>query len=151
MIGLFCRIASLLQVSFAKDTYNFIDPTNCSHPIVSHSIVSSHQHTATHCNTLQHTATHCNTLQHPSVLMNRWWLIHLITRQFAQPEHAIYLWFFFRGVAVCYSGVAVCCIVLQSNFLRIMLCSTSHTNRISYCVMALKKTPFFYLQFCIKL
>ena len=32
-IGLFCRISSLLQVSFAKETYNFIDPTNQSHPI----------------------------------------------------------------------------------------------------------------------
>jgi len=32
-IGLFCRIASLLQGSFAKETYNLIDPTNCSHPI----------------------------------------------------------------------------------------------------------------------
>ena len=31
IIGLFCRIASLLYVSFAKETYNFIDPTNCSH------------------------------------------------------------------------------------------------------------------------
>jgi len=31
--GLSCRIASLLSVSFAKGTYNFIDPTNCSHPI----------------------------------------------------------------------------------------------------------------------
>ena len=31
--GLFGRIASLLQVSFAKETYNFIDPTNQSHPI----------------------------------------------------------------------------------------------------------------------
>jgi len=31
--GLFCRIASLLQVSFAKETYNLIDPTNCSHLI----------------------------------------------------------------------------------------------------------------------
>ena len=35
IIGLFSRIASLLQVSFAKETYYFIDPTNCSHPIVS--------------------------------------------------------------------------------------------------------------------
>ena len=33
IIGLFCRIASLLWVSFAKETYNFIDPTSCSHPI----------------------------------------------------------------------------------------------------------------------
>jgi len=32
-IGLFCRISSLVQVSFAKETYNFIDPTDCSHPI----------------------------------------------------------------------------------------------------------------------
>jgi len=27
-------------------------------------LLSSLQHTATHCNQLQHTATHCNTLQH---------------------------------------------------------------------------------------
>ena len=34
IIGLFCRIASLLQGSFAKETYNFKEPTNRSHPIV---------------------------------------------------------------------------------------------------------------------
>jgi len=33
IIGLFCRIASLLYFSFAEETYNLIDPTNCSHPI----------------------------------------------------------------------------------------------------------------------
>ena len=33
IIGLFCRIASLLEGSFAKETYNFIDPTNQRHPI----------------------------------------------------------------------------------------------------------------------
>ena len=33
MIGLFCRILSLLQVSFAKETYNLIDPT-CISPCV---------------------------------------------------------------------------------------------------------------------
>jgi len=33
IIGLLCRIASLLQVSFAKETYDVIDPTNRSHPI----------------------------------------------------------------------------------------------------------------------
>ena len=33
-IGLFCRISSLLQVSFAKETYNFKEPTSRSHPIV---------------------------------------------------------------------------------------------------------------------
>jgi len=40
IIGLFCRISSLLYVSFAKETYTFIDPTNCSHPIcvMSHAV-----------------------------------------------------------------------------------------------------------------
>jgi len=33
IIGLFCRMLSLLQGSFAKETYNSIDPTNQSHPI----------------------------------------------------------------------------------------------------------------------
>ena len=33
IIGLFCRILSLLWGSFAKETYNLIDPTNQSHPI----------------------------------------------------------------------------------------------------------------------
>ena len=32
-MGLFCRISFLLQGSFAKQTYNFKEPTNCSHPI----------------------------------------------------------------------------------------------------------------------
>jgi len=33
IIGLFCRKASLLWGSFAKEMYSFIDPTNISHPI----------------------------------------------------------------------------------------------------------------------
>ena len=33
MIGLFCRILSVLQGSFAKETYNLIDATNQSQPI----------------------------------------------------------------------------------------------------------------------
>jgi len=33
IIGLFGRISSLLQGSFAKETCNFIDSTSCSHPI----------------------------------------------------------------------------------------------------------------------
>ena len=33
IIGLFCRISSLLKDSFAKETYKLIDPTNRSHPI----------------------------------------------------------------------------------------------------------------------
>ena len=35
IVGLFCRISLLFKGSFAKKTYNFIDPTNPSHPIVS--------------------------------------------------------------------------------------------------------------------
>ena len=31
-IGLFCRIASLLQGSFAQETYHFKEPTNRRHP-----------------------------------------------------------------------------------------------------------------------
>jgi len=34
IVGLFCRIASLLSGSFAKETYDFIDPTNRSHPVL---------------------------------------------------------------------------------------------------------------------
>jgi len=33
IIGLFCRIASLLWGSVAKETYHFIDPTNISQSI----------------------------------------------------------------------------------------------------------------------
>ena len=33
IIGLFCRISSLLQGSFAKKTLTFEEPTNRSHPI----------------------------------------------------------------------------------------------------------------------
>ena len=33
IISLFCRISSLLQGSFAKETYHFKEPTKRSHPI----------------------------------------------------------------------------------------------------------------------
>jgi len=33
IIGLFCRISSLLQGSFAKETYNLEGPASRSHPI----------------------------------------------------------------------------------------------------------------------
>ena len=33
IIGLFCRISSLLEGSFAKETYNFKEHTNRSHPV----------------------------------------------------------------------------------------------------------------------
>jgi len=39
MIGLFCRILSLLWVSFAKETYHFKEPTNRSHPMCDFSTV----------------------------------------------------------------------------------------------------------------
>jgi len=32
VIGLLRRISSILQVSFAKETYNFMEPTSRSHP-----------------------------------------------------------------------------------------------------------------------
>ena len=32
IIGLFCRISSLLQGSFAKETYNLKEPTNVAPP-----------------------------------------------------------------------------------------------------------------------
>jgi len=87
IIGLFYRISFLSQGSFAKETYDFKEPTTCSYPIVQHhvrktsllhsdlyntlqltathcNIMDSLQHATTRYNTLQHTATHCNTLQH---------------------------------------------------------------------------------------
>ena len=33
IIGLFCRISSVLYGSFAKETYHFKEPTSRSHPI----------------------------------------------------------------------------------------------------------------------
>jgi len=36
IIGLFCRISSLLQGSLTKETYNFEEPTNRGHPIGLH-------------------------------------------------------------------------------------------------------------------
>jgi len=38
IVGLFCRIWSLLQGSFAKETYNFKEPTDRSHPICTYQI-----------------------------------------------------------------------------------------------------------------
>ena len=56
IIGLFCKRALLKRRYSAKETYNFIDPTDRCHPIVSSWGVP------THCNVLQRTATCCNTL-----------------------------------------------------------------------------------------
>ena len=48
--GLFCRISSLLQGSFAKETYHFIDSTTCSHPIIERreSRICCHMHESCH-------------------------------------------------------------------------------------------------------
>jgi len=58
IIGLFCRILSLLLGSFAEETYNLIDPTNQSHPIprtcmqiLKHTwtqLIRSHRHVCTY-------------------------------------------------------------------------------------------------------
>jgi len=70
IVCLFCRISSLLQGSFAKETYNCINPTNQSHPIAhnqsrahanlfgtrTHAHAHVHTHTSTHMCT--HTCTH---------------------------------------------------------------------------------------------
>ena len=42
IIGLFCRIQSLLQGSFAKETYDFKEPTTRSHPIAALALCESH-------------------------------------------------------------------------------------------------------------
>jgi len=69
--GRFCRIQSLLEGSFAKETYNSEEPTHRSHPIESvmsrlwtrHVRISDVAHLHVKRNTL-HTAPRCNTLQH---------------------------------------------------------------------------------------
>jgi len=48
IIGLLCRISSLLKGSFAKETYNFKEPTNRSHPIPCS--LSTHESTRTTAN-----------------------------------------------------------------------------------------------------
>jgi len=51
MIGIFCRILSLLWVSFAKETYHFEEPTNRSHPIpwiIPHTCHNESSLTSTH-------------------------------------------------------------------------------------------------------
>jgi len=60
IIGLFCRISSLLQGSFATETYNLKEPTNRSHPIRCFMTPWGGQvfKTARHCKTLQFTGTH---------------------------------------------------------------------------------------------
>jgi len=42
IIGLFCRISSLLQGSFVKETYHFKEPTTRSHPICASHVLNIH-------------------------------------------------------------------------------------------------------------
>ena len=62
IIRLFCRISSLLQDSFAKETYSFQEPTNRSHRVLdihihalnkqvmyTHTLSLTHTHTSTVC------------------------------------------------------------------------------------------------------
>jgi len=100
-LGIFCRISSLLQGFFAKETYNFKEPTSriiarrCSGKVGEkysgvNSIQNTPQHKAPHCttcttlhytdthrNTPRHTETHCNTLQHTATHCNT--LQHTVT------------------------------------------------------------------------
>ena len=69
VIGLFCRILSITQGSFAKETYNFEEPTNRDHPIrAKHTRVRMHtrSHTCTYTctRTHRHTRTHIHTHTH---------------------------------------------------------------------------------------
>jgi len=116
IIGLLCRIMALLQGSFTKGTYNLIDPTNRSHPVVeviaSHVAVGESRHAATRCIILQHTSTHparcgrdfsCSVLQCVAVCCS-------VLQCAAVCCSALWC------VAVCCSVlqcVAVCCSVLQ--------------------------------------
>ena len=56
IIGLFCRIYSLLQGSFAKETCSSIVPANRSHPIVRHVVRHLVRHVVSHL--MRHLARH---------------------------------------------------------------------------------------------
>jgi len=59
IIGLFCRILSLLQSSFAKETYNLIDPTNQNQPIVKSRVQMSHVTHMSQCRRWYHFVRTC--------------------------------------------------------------------------------------------
>ena len=88
-IGLFGEYRSLLWVSFAKETYNFKEPTNRSHHIKKSLCISKVQtHTAPHCTTPRHTATHRTTLHHtaPHCTTPHYIAIHRTTRNHTTPH-----------------------------------------------------------------
>jgi len=67
MIGLFCRILSLLWVSFAKETYHFKEPTNRSHPI--------------HVSTVRSEVHMAHTHMYPQLDVSCTWRIHICVRE----------------------------------------------------------------------
>ena len=64
IIGLFCRISSILRGLLAEATPYTLRHTAIHCNILQHTETHCFalQRTATHCNAQQHTATHCNTL-----------------------------------------------------------------------------------------
>jgi len=109
--GLFCRISCLLEGSFAKETHNFKEPTNPSHPIYVCMCLHTYIIYVAGCySVLQCVAVCCSVL----VCM----CLH---------THIIY-------VAGCYSvlqGVAVCCSVLQCVAVCLCVCVFTLTSSTS--------------------
>jgi len=68
------RISSLLQGSFAKETYNFIDPTNQSHPI---RIPCTSVHFAYHTRTLTGEPPAFHAPQSTSHITRTYWRVHI--------------------------------------------------------------------------
>jgi len=82
IIGLFCRIASLLWGSFATETYNLINPTHHSHPICVLTACVCHMPYAWHDpSTWSHMCdvTHSHTWHDLFACVT--WLIHLELRR----------------------------------------------------------------------
>ena len=66
IIGLFFKRALSKRLYSAKETYNFKEPSNCSHPIWANTNTNTHTHTHTIqglacCSTAIHTQTHIHT------------------------------------------------------------------------------------------
>ena len=67
IIGLFCRISSLLQGSFAKETCTFKAPTNRSHPIQIYNKRPPNKEWQ-HSGRISHTQIYTTTLPHTSTI-----------------------------------------------------------------------------------
>jgi len=65
IIGLFFKRALSKRLYSAKETYNFKEPSNCSHPIKANTNTNTHTHTYhTGACVLQHSNTHTDTYTH---------------------------------------------------------------------------------------